>query len=117
MKSDQNIVVGDMVGFNQRADPLVQRMIGTVIYIGPPRVPHCAYTDGGQGPPPMEATHEIQVSPSKIGEFTIDCILSFRNHLYKIAGPSIDVTETTSCETLIGRQFKVTKECLTTKQA
>ena len=117
MKSDQNIVVGDMVGFNQRADPLVQRIIGTVVYIGPPDRKTCVYPNGMISSPPINHTHRIQVNPFKMAGFYLTYILAPRGHLYKIAGPSIDVTETTSCETPIGKQSKVTKECLITKQA
>ena len=104
MKSDQNIVVGDMVGVKGQVWPKYVGLFGIVR-----RIISC---DGillvsGDDNRMLGRNAEIVylVELREYGNTAFN-----RSTIYKIAGPSIDASETTSCQTPIGKQSKVTKE-------
>ena len=104
MKSDQNIVVGDMVGTKGAVWPKYLGLFGIVRSIIPVNgirlVNGNDYRDIGRN---GEIVYLIELR--EYGGIVFN-----RSTIYKIAGPSIDASETTSCQTPIGKQSKVTKE-------
>ena len=103
MKSDQNIVVGDMVGTKGAVWPKYLGLFGIVRNIIP--VNGVLLLNGND-------SHEM----GRNGEiaYLIELreyggIVFNRSTIYKIAGPSIDASETTERQTPIGKQSKVTK--------
>ena len=90
MKSDQNIVVGDMVGIKSPADPRSIGHFGVVNRIDSPGKRYIGVN--GQTFESKEIVYIVN-TPTYKHPYGSDHSGFFRNNLYKIAGPSIKIEE------------------------